>query len=89
MSLAETLACKQALEAVEHFSISQVMIETDSSQLKDAITSLSRDLAIGGGLFTEIHGILHDSFNCLNICKIPRSCNSCAHKLASFLDKPY
>lgn len=52
--LAETLARKQALEAAEHFSISQVVIETDSSQLKVAISSPSRDLAIGGGLFVDV-----------------------------------
>lgn len=77
--LAETMACKQALEAAVHFGISQVTIETDSSQLKEAITSSSSDLAIGGGLFREIRELLQDSFNCLNVCKIPRSCNSCAH----------
>jgi hypothetical protein len=80
---AETMACKQALEAAEHFGISHVMIETDSSQLKDVITSSSRDLAIGGGLFADIRSLLHDSFNCINVCKIPRSCNSSAHELAS------
>ena len=29
--LAETMACKQALEAAEHFGTSQVIMETDSS----------------------------------------------------------
>jgi hypothetical protein len=81
--LAETMACKQALEAAEHFGISQVIVETDSSQLKEAITLTASDLSVGGGLFTEIRSCLQDSFNCLNICKIPRSCNSCAHDLAS------
>jgi hypothetical protein len=82
--IAETLACKQALEAAVHFGISQVLIETDSSQLMEAITSSSSDLAIGGGLFKEIRGFLQESSNCLNVCKIPRSCNSCTHDLASF-----
>jgi hypothetical protein len=81
--LAETMACKQALEAAEHFGISQVVLETDSSLLKDAITSSSRDLAIGGGLFANIRSLLLDSFSCTSICKIPRSCNSSAHELAS------
>lgn len=81
--IAETLACKQALEAAVHFGISQVLIETDSSQLKEAITSSSSDLAIGGGLFIAIRELIQDSFNCLSVCKIPRLCNSCAHELAS------
>lgn len=45
--LAETMACKHAIEAAEHFGISQVMIETDSSQLKEALSSLAMDLAVG------------------------------------------
>jgi hypothetical protein len=44
---------------------------------------MASDLSVGGGLFTEIRSCLQDSFNCLNVCKIPRSCNSCAHDLAS------
>jgi hypothetical protein len=79
----ETMACKQALEAAEHFGISLVVLETDSSQLKDAITSSSSDLAIGGGLFANIRSLLLDSFSCTSICKISRSCNSSAHELAS------
>ena len=66
--LEETMPCKQALEAAEHFGISQVVLETDSSQLKDAITSSSRDLSIGGGLFTDIRSLVQDSFNCINVC---------------------
>ena len=47
------------------------------------ITSSSSDLSIGGGLFTDIRSILQDSFNCINICKILRLCNSSEHELAS------
>jgi hypothetical protein len=56
--LAETWACKQALDVAVHFGISQVLIETDSSQLKDALSSSSGDLAIGGGLFKDIREML-------------------------------
>ena len=74
--IAETMACKQALEAAEQFGISQIELETDSSQLKDALTSSSRDMSIGGGLFTNLRSFLHDSFNCISVLDIPRSCNS-------------
>jgi ribonuclease HI len=49
------MASKEALAAAEHFGISQVIIETDSSQLREAITSSSRDLSIGGSIFVDIH----------------------------------
>jgi len=65
------------------FGTSQVIMETDSSQLKEAITSTACDFSVGGGLFLEIRSFLQESFNCLNVYKIPRSCNSFAHDLAS------
>jgi len=39
-----SMACKHALEAAEHFGISQVELETDSSQLREAFTSDQRSL---------------------------------------------
>lgn len=81
--LAETMACKQALEAAEHFGMSHIVIETDSTLLKEAITSSASDLAIGGGLFRDIRGMINDNFSCSSIGHVPRSCNSSAHELAS------
>ena len=50
--MAETMACQQALEAAEHFGISdQIELETDSCQPKEAFTTPARDLALGGSLF--------------------------------------
>ena len=73
---------KQWRARAEHFGISQVIIEIDSPQLREAITSSSRDLSIGGGIFVDIRNLLHDSFNCISVSNIPRSCNSSAHELA-------
>jgi ribonuclease HI len=80
--LAETMACKHALEAAEHVGISQVELETYSTQLREAITSSTRDLSIGGGLFTDIRS-LQENFNCSQVCNAHRSCNSSVHELAS------
>lgn len=52
--MAETMAFKQALEAAEYFGISRIVLETDSSLLKEAVTSTTRDLVLGGGLFKDI-----------------------------------
>jgi len=48
---AESAACLFALEAAEHFGISRIELETDSSQVREAITSTTRDLAPNGVLF--------------------------------------
>jgi hypothetical protein len=76
------VACKQALEVAEHFGICQIELETDSSQLKEALSSSSRDLAIGGGLFRDLRVFLSDQFHCHKICNVPGACNSLAHDLA-------
>jgi hypothetical protein len=47
----ETVACLFALESAERHGISRIELETDSSQLREAIRSMSRDLAPGGVLF--------------------------------------
>jgi hypothetical protein len=49
--MAETFAFKKGLEAAAHFGISKVIIETDSSVLKEAVTTTGHDLSFGGGLF--------------------------------------
>ena len=57
-------------------------METDSSQLKEALSSSSMDLAIGGGLFRDLRDSLLDDFSCDSICKVSRVCNSVAHDIA-------
>ena len=79
----EALACKQALEAAIHFGISKVVIETDSSELKEALLSVTHDLAVGGGLVREIKVLVEENLASFRCAKIPRSCNLCAHELAS------
>jgi ribonuclease HI len=45
------MACKFALEAAEVQGISRIELETDSSLLKEALATNSRDLAPQGVLF--------------------------------------
>jgi hypothetical protein len=59
-----------------------VIIETDSLALKDAVTSTSHDLSVGRGLFQEIRNLIAEEFISLNVSKISRVCNVCAHELA-------
>ena len=78
----EAMACLFALESVEAVGISRIELETDCSQLQDAILSQRRDLAPGGVLFRSIRELLQDRFVCNKVIAIPRSCNSSAHEIA-------
>lgn len=81
--LAETMACKHALEAAIQFGISMVVVETDSAELKEAIDSEEFHLWVRGNLFREIKELAVENFNIFSICKISRVCNSFAHDLVS------
>ena len=80
--MAETLACKIALEAAEAHGISRVELETDSALMREALATNARDLAPGGVLFKGIRELLADQFRCDCVRNIPRSCNSVAHEIA-------
>lgn len=78
----EMAACLFALESAERFGISRVELETDSSQLREAITSYSRELSAGGVLFRSVREFLTDQFICTKILIVPQSCNSSTHEIA-------
>jgi hypothetical protein len=80
--MAETMACKYAVEAAVQLGIAHVVIETDSSQLRDGLISSELDLSVAGGLFQEIRTSAYEDFLSLSVTKIHRSCNSLAHELA-------
>jgi hypothetical protein len=80
--MAETLACKFALEAAEVHGISRIEVETDSALLREALITSSRDLAPEGALFIGIREFLADQFICNSIQNVPHSCNSIAHEIA-------
>lgn len=80
--MAETVACVKALEAAEAHGISRVQIETDSSQLCEALKSTTRDLEPSGMMFRYIREFLVDQFVCSSICNVPCVCNAAAHELA-------
>jgi len=81
--MAETLACKYAMEAAVQLGIAHVALETDSSQLKDALVSSELDLSVVWGLFQELRSSASDDFISFSVTKIHRSCNSLAHELAA------
>jgi ribonuclease HI len=85
---AEGEACIAALMAAMDMGISQVIIETDSTNLVQALLSGSFDQAPSGAIFQELRLVLELHFVVKGIYHVPRSCNTCAHELArSGLDR--
>lgn len=82
--MAEAIACLKSLEVAEQHGISQLIIETDSTQMMDAIRTNSRDLSPSGMLFKAIRDLFLDTFTNSNLVYAPRSCNSAAHAAAQF-----
>jgi hypothetical protein len=80
--MAETVACKFALESAELYGISRIVVETDSSLLRAGLITDSRDLAPEGILLRGIRELLADQFRCVCIRNVPRSCNGVAHEIA-------
>lgn len=79
---AELQACLAALRCAQQMGISRVVVETDSMNLRDALTSDAFDLAPGGAFFSEARRNLALDFDVIVIRHCNRSCNSCAHELA-------
>jgi len=80
---AEGEACIAALDVAMVRGISRVIIETDSTNLVSALCSNAFDRAPGGTIFSEARSILMQHFVPVSISSIPRTCNRCAHELAS------
>lgn len=71
------------MESAERYGISRIELETDSSQLREAVTSISSDLGTGGVMFKCIDELLHEQFRCTKVSNVPPLCNSSAHDIAS------
>lgn len=80
--MAETMACVKAVEAVERHGISSIQVETDSSQLREALQTSVRDLEPNGMLSMYLRELLSDLFDRYMISNIPRICNLSAHEIA-------
>ena len=62
--------------------ISQILLETDSSILVEALQSCSYDFSANGVLFREAKFLMSLNFSRADIVHVPRSCNKGAHDLA-------
>jgi len=80
--MVEATTCLRALELADQFGISHIQLETDSTQLEEAIRTGSRDLSTSGNIFKAIRELLQLRFVVLNFRYVSRSCNSSAHEIA-------
>jgi hypothetical protein len=75
-----------ALETEEMYVISRIELEMDSRQLREAITSNTREkrpsTGEGGVLYNCICELFYDYFRCTKILNITRFCNSSANKIS-------
>jgi hypothetical protein len=79
----ETLALLNAVRITSTMGCSLVLLETDATNLKRAITSDEYDLSPLGVLFREIKALLSVAYDNVKISVCLRSCNTVAHELAA------
>ena len=61
----------------------RIMLETDSTVLKQALISDAYDDSVLGALFKEMKMFLRYSFQSYKISVCPRTCNTLAHNFAA------
>ena len=61
----------------------QIVIETDSSMLRQALSSNDYRLAVSGGLIYELKHLISTCFSSISIVYASRACKRVAHALAA------
>ncbi|RLN16079.1 hypothetical protein C2845_PM02G03340 [Panicum miliaceum] len=79
---AEAEACSAALTATMNHGMSNIVLESDSLVLVDALKTDKHNQSLGGPLFREARAEMRLSFAVAHINFRPRSCNMVAHELA-------
>lgn len=75
--MAETMTCVKAVEAIQAHGISRIQVETNSSQLREALQSNVLDLEPSGILFMFLRKFLDVHFDRYIVSNVPWSCNVC------------
>ncbi|PNT71499.1 hypothetical protein BRADI_2g28465v3, partial [Brachypodium distachyon] len=81
---AETAAMLHTLQEAARMECHKVILETDASTLKQAMTSNDYDNSSLGVLLREMKALIQYSFQRCKIEVCPRACNVSAHCLAAF-----
>ena len=81
---AEAMAMYHAIQEVARMGCQNLILETDASILRQALTSDMYDNADLGNLFRDMRLLIRLSFKCCIIQNCPRTCNIVAHQLAAY-----
>ncbi|KAF7048059.1 hypothetical protein CFC21_056878 [Triticum aestivum] len=73
-----------AINIASQMGCDKVMLETDSVQLRKAVSTEEYDLSALGPIFREIKYQLHVGFSDACVVNCLRACNLVAHGLAAF-----
>lgn len=76
----ETHACLDTLYSTIDNGMSQILLETDSTNLVEALESCSYDFPACSALFREENFLISMNFVQIDTFHVPRSCNWCAHE---------
>lgn len=80
----EAVAMLYAINIASQMGCDRVMFETDSTQLKRAVSTEEYDLSALGAIFREIKFQLHVGFSDVCVVNCSRTCNQVAYRLAAF-----
>ncbi|KAM3405038.1 hypothetical protein ACQJBY_007869 [Aegilops geniculata] len=80
----EALAMLHAVNTAIQMGCHQVIVETDSVQLKIAVSNEDYDLSALGAIFKDIKFQLRVGFNDVTGVSCPQTCNLVAHCLAAY-----
>lgn len=80
----EAVAMLYAINIASQMGCDRVMFETDSTQLRRAVSTEEYDLSALGAIFREIKFQLHVGFSDVCVVNCSRTCNRVAHRLAAF-----
>ena len=81
---AEAMAMYNAIWEAERMGCRKIILETDASNLKQAVCTKDYDNSALGMLFKDIKARIRMSFQCCKINVISRDCNKVAHCLAGY-----
>jgi hypothetical protein len=80
---AEIISCLHGIQEAIRLGISNLILETDALQVKQAFYSHDYDATSSGGLLVELKYLAQVNFNCFQCDFVPRECNRVAHLIAA------
>ena len=81
---AELIACLHGVQAACNLGIGNLILETDATMVKQALTTDDFAKSMSGGLIDELKSLVSSNFKNFECVSRSRVCNRAAHGLATF-----